>query len=195
MNKNIDYYNTHAIEFYKKTITSDLADNYKAFEKYLAPQSHILDAGCGVGRDSKYFISQGYKITAFDASIEMVTIAKKETGIETKVLTFQQMNFIQEFDAVWSQASLIHVPYNETRNIYRKIHQSLKPRGIFYSSYKYGNNLVSTAERDFWNMDEKKILPYINGIFDILRLYRYDKISRTHSGKQNSWLICIARKK
>ncbi|WP_227780038.1 methyltransferase domain-containing protein [Rickettsia sp. Tenjiku01] len=32
----------------------------------------MLDVGCGVGRDTKYFLSQRYQVTAFDGSTEMV---------------------------------------------------------------------------------------------------------------------------
>ncbi|HJD58451.1 MAG TPA: class I SAM-dependent methyltransferase [Rickettsia endosymbiont of Ceroptres masudai] len=62
-------------------MNADLSDNYKEFISYLAKQAHILDAGCGVGRDIKYFLSQRYQVTAFDGSTEMVKLATKETGI------------------------------------------------------------------------------------------------------------------
>ncbi|WP_412707499.1 methyltransferase domain-containing protein [Candidatus Rickettsia kedanie] len=42
----------------------------------------MLDAGCGVGRDTKYFLGQGYQVTAFNGSSEMVKLATKETGID-----------------------------------------------------------------------------------------------------------------
>ncbi|XVN43772.1 MAG: hypothetical protein RCG16_05570 [Rickettsia hoogstraalii] len=53
--KNIQYYNNNAQEFYNRTINADLSDNYKEFISYLPNKAHILDAGCGVGRDTKYF--------------------------------------------------------------------------------------------------------------------------------------------
>nr|WP_233417568.1 class I SAM-dependent methyltransferase [Rickettsia conorii] len=49
-----------------------MSDNYKAFTSYLPEQAHIVDAGCGVGCDTKYFLSQRYQVTAFDGSTEMV---------------------------------------------------------------------------------------------------------------------------
>lgn len=33
---------------------------------YVEPGGHILDVGCGSGRDAKYFIDKGYQVTAFD---------------------------------------------------------------------------------------------------------------------------------
>ena len=118
--KNIQYYNNNAQEFYSRTINADLSDNYKAFTNYLPEQAHILDAGCGVGRDTKYFLSQRYQVTAFDGSTEMVKLATKETGIDVLHSTFQDIDFKESFDGVWAQATLLHVPYNETINVYKK---------------------------------------------------------------------------
>ncbi|MFV9835043.1 MAG: class I SAM-dependent methyltransferase [Rickettsia aeschlimannii] len=98
--KNIQYYNNNAQEFYSRTINADLSDSYKAFTSYLPEQAHILDAGCGVGRDTKYFLSQGYQVTAFDGSTEMVKLATKETGIDVLHSTFQDIDFKESFDGV-----------------------------------------------------------------------------------------------
>ncbi|MFQ3886683.1 MAG: hypothetical protein AB8U88_01820 [Rickettsia conorii subsp. raoultii] len=40
-----------------------MSDNYKAFTSYLPEQAHILDAGCGVGRDTKIFFKS--KISSY----------------------------------------------------------------------------------------------------------------------------------
>ena len=39
--------------------------------KLLAPKAHILDFGCGSGRDTKYFLEQGFQVTAIDGSAEL----------------------------------------------------------------------------------------------------------------------------
>jgi hypothetical protein len=45
--------------------------------------------------------------------------------------TFQELNFEGIFDGVWAQASLLHIPYEITREIYEKIHRALTPMGSF----------------------------------------------------------------
>ena len=55
-----EYYNENADDFYN-TCDVDLSDIYIKFEKYLPKKATILDAGCGSGRDSKYFLSKGYE--------------------------------------------------------------------------------------------------------------------------------------
>lgn len=151
--KNIQYYDNNALDFFNRTINLDLSDSYKEFISYLPQKAHILDAGCGAGRDTKYFLSKNYEVTAFDASKEMVKLASKESGINVLHLAFQDINFEKMFDGVWAQASLLHVPYNETKDVYKKIHHALKPNGIFYACYTHGENLIQTGERDFYNMN------------------------------------------
>jgi SAM-dependent methyltransferase len=195
MKKNIDYYNNNALSFYNRTIAVDLSANYNKFMEQLPMNAHILDAGCGVGRDAKYFQSQGYKVIAFDASQEMVTLATKETALDILNLKFQDINFTNKFDGVWASASLLHIPYNETRLVYQKIHQALKNDGIFYASYKYGQDYMPTEERDFWNMDEPTLLPYLKGLFKVIDLWaEKDSRSKVSPSPEQMWLNFLVRK-
>ncbi len=195
MNKTIDYYNTKAKEFYDRTINADVKSSCRVFLENLPPQAHILDAGCGVGRDSKYFLKEGYKVTAFDASMEMAKLASTETGLTVKNLYFHEMDFDQKFDGVWAQASLLHVPYNETRMIYQKIHRALKPGGVFYASYKYGGDYMPTSDRNFWNMNEQNILPYLDKLFTVINIWKEcDKRNKVACSPNQVWLNFIVKK-
>ena len=162
----IDYYNKNAQAFYDRSIHADLSEAYARFLKYLPPAAHILDAGCGVGRDAKFFSDKGYNVMAFDASTEMVAMATKSLGRPVRLMSFDKIEFKSAFDAVWATLSLIHVPYSQTRSVLGKIHAALKPDGIFFSSYKYGNAAMVVGEREFFNMTETSILPYFSGLFD-----------------------------
>jgi len=63
---NRDYDNEKAECYFKETINIDMSDLYNEFLKYVNEYGHILDAGCGSGGDSLYFINQGYKVVAID---------------------------------------------------------------------------------------------------------------------------------
>ena len=56
----IEYYNKNAKEYFDTTINGDMKKAYDLFLKDLEKGSLILDFGCGSGRDSKYFIENGY---------------------------------------------------------------------------------------------------------------------------------------
>ncbi len=193
--KAIDYYNANAKDFYKRTISLDLSESWDAFLKHLPDKAHILDAGCGSGRDSKYFLNKGHRVTAFDASQEMVNLASHETGLLVLRLFFKDLVFQNEFDGVWANASLLHVPYQETAVVYQKIHQSLKPQGIFYASYKYGDAHMPTSGRDFWNMNESKVLPYFEGLFDVIEMWKeHDTRSKISPAKIKPGYILSSKK-
>ena len=66
----VTYYNENAQSFYDGTLSVDMSSLYCRFEPYLPVNGSILDAGCGSGRDSRYFLDKGFDVSAFDASAE-----------------------------------------------------------------------------------------------------------------------------
>ena len=60
------YYNTNAKIYFESTIAADVSPLREKF-LYLIPEGgHILDLGCGSGRDSKAFRDMGYHVSAID---------------------------------------------------------------------------------------------------------------------------------
>ena len=90
---------------------------YDQFEVYLKPGDKILDLGCGSGRDSKYFLSKGYDIISVDGSKAMCNLAGAYIGREVRNITFEKINYDNEFDAVWACASLVHVDVGEMTDV------------------------------------------------------------------------------
>src|SRR5579864_7240756 len=101
----INYYDFHAKEYCDLTRHLDLSAFYAHFLAVLPPEAHILDAGCGSGRDAKIFLDRGYRVTAIDASSELAQLAAEYTKQPCEVLRFQEMEFREEFDGVWACAS------------------------------------------------------------------------------------------
>ncbi len=192
----IDYYNTNAQSFYERTVDINMSGLHTKFLTLLPSKAHILDAGCGIGRDSKFFLKEGYDITAFDASTEMVKYSTRELGKQTLLLKFQDLNFKQEFEGVWANLSLMHVSYEETKDAYTRIYNALKPGGIFYGSYKYGAGYMSVKGREFYNMNEATILPYLKDQFEIIEICKTDDTrSQFAPSPDKAFLNFIARKK
>lgn len=191
----VEYYNKNAAEFYQRSVGIDMSPAYEKFLSQLPSKAHILDAGCGIGRDAKYFKEKGYEVTAFDASKEMVNLCNQEMGISAIQLSFQDMVFDQNFDGIWACASLLHVAYEETRDIFSKIRHALKPKGIFYASYKYGTQKMSVKDRDFYNMNETIILPYLKGLFDVINIWESaSTIKHVAPSPSDSWLNVLCRR-
>ena len=128
MSKTIDYYNLNAESFFESTVNVDMSAQYHMFEKRLYAGAHILDCGCGSGRDSKYFLEQGYEVTAIDGSEELCKKASELTGLDVKNMLFQDIAFENEFDGIWACASLLHV--DNLHDILCKLSNALKDGGI-----------------------------------------------------------------
>ena len=75
MNKTIDYYNNNAEEFFKNTLKIKLNDLYNKFLEYIPVGGRLLDLGCGSGRDTLYFLENGYDVTSLDGSQKMVQLS------------------------------------------------------------------------------------------------------------------------
>lgn len=65
-NPTLDYYNKYAVEFSKDTFDVKFTETQDLFLSLLKPDSYILDFGCGSGRDTRYFLQQGYRVEAID---------------------------------------------------------------------------------------------------------------------------------
>ena len=154
MNKNIEYYNKNAIEFYESTIGADMSLWRDEFIKYVPDGGRILDAGCGSGRDSKAFLQRGFSVVSIDASKEMCRLASELTGQEVWTMRFEEMNFEDEFDGIWACASLLHVTYNELPAVLKKLRRALDMGGVMYASFKLGNGLLTKDDRTFLSFDE-----------------------------------------
>lgn len=151
----IKFYDSNAKDFFESTYAVDMLDLYKRFETYLSPNSKILDAGCGSGRDTKYFLDHGHDVVAIDASKEMVKLAKELTKIDVKHMTFQELKYVNEFDAIWSCASLLHIQKSEIPLVFSKFIKALKPEGIWYMSFKMGESEREKDGRLFNDYTEK----------------------------------------
>lgn len=92
MNKTLEYYNKNADNFAKTTINVDFYDTQNRFSTMLPEHGYILDFGCGSGRDTKYFLEQGFYVDATDGSEEMCHIASNYTGIQVRRLLFEELD-------------------------------------------------------------------------------------------------------
>src|SRR5262245_22485962 len=117
----VAYYDRHADSFVQDTLGVDMTALYKPFLALVPAGGHILDAGCGSGRDAREFKRRGYAVTAFDASPELVRLATGVIGQPVEVLRFQDMPFEEEFDGVWACASLVHVPAAEIEAVFANL--------------------------------------------------------------------------
>ena len=161
MNETIEYYNKNAEQFIAGTLTADMTEMRKRFQRYVVPGGQILDAGCGSGRDSLAFVKAGFQVDAFDASEEICRLASEQLGFKVACRRFEDLEGAEEYDGIWCCASLLHVKATDLPDVMNRLKKMLKPGGILYISFKEGEKEWTKDGRYFHNMSSvgcKKLL-------------------------------------
>lgn len=184
----LDYYNKNAAAYKAETLLVKFKDQRNMLLKYLPPKAHILDLGCGAGRDSKAFITQGYQVTAIDGSQELCKIASQYIGQEVICKGFQDLNESNTYDGIWACASLLHVPLANLSHIISKISTALKPGGYFYGSFKHGEFEGERDGRYFTDLTQEKLQSLLEP-FEELELIELEVTSDARVGREDEeWL-------
>jgi len=188
------YYDEYADNFRGRTAALPLNAAYEPFLRELPPCARILDAGCGPGRNAAAFLSHGYRVTAIDASPAMVQLAKR-SGVDARVMTFQQMTFSEEFDGVWASASVLHVPHAEIPEVLSRFARALTPQGILYVSLKEGQSERIAEDGRFFSyfaLNEFSNSLTSAGLFKVLKAWK--RLGLDSSGTVRTWLNFLAAK-
>ena len=189
----MDYYQNNASSYVKSTLHVDMQQLYQRFLPLLPERAHILDAGCGSGRDARYFIEHGYRITAFDASAEIAALAEKEIGQPVEVQRLQDIQYKNQFDGIWTCASLLHVPHSELANVFRCLQRALKPGGVLYASFKYGSEEREKDGRQFTDMNEAGMDQLLNKMDGFSKVDVWTSEDRCPERVAEKWLNILLR--
>ena len=188
----IDYYNKNASEYYNQTIELGMEDIIEEFIKLIPADGAILDLGCGSGRDSMYFIEEGFDVTAVDGSEALCELAKIEIGQEVHNIRFEDLEFDNVFDGVWARASILHVKKKDIHDIINKVSRSLVTDGVLYMSVKHGDYEGMRDGRYYsdYRTGEIKEIFRQHPELEIINMYT----KRRNKDDQFSWLNIFVRK-
>jgi len=166
-NNTTQYYDEHAENYFSETMFLDISELYKRFRKYIKTGASILDVGCGVGRDTKYFIQHGYKVYSIDASNAMVEMCQKYPFSFCKQMDMKDIQFYEEFDAIWANASLLHLKSTEFRDVIKKLINAVKQEGIIFFSLKEKDNRSNPDDRYYEYYTIAKVLDIMSSFGNI----------------------------
>ncbi len=184
----MDYYENNAKVFIESTLCIDMQPIYQRFLPLLPKRAYILDAGCGSGRDARHFIKHNYRVTAFDASAKIAALAEKNIDQSVCVQRLQDIKYYNQFDGIWACASLLHVPTRELADVFHRLAHALKPNGLFYCSFKYGQGECEKQGRRFTNLDERALQALVDGTEALTTKELWVSIDRRPGRGQEQWL-------
>ncbi|GAB3392680.1 class I SAM-dependent methyltransferase [Massilia agri] len=194
--RTLAHYNLTADAFFAGTIDHDVRQNIEALLNAIeapAPWT-ILDLGCGPGRDLKTFSQLGHTAIGLDGSERFAGMARAYSGCEVWRQDFLHLDLPPaRFDGVYANASLFHVPSAELPGVLEKLHATLKPGGVLFSSNPRGDN------QEGWNgprygsyYDYETWERYLRaaGFLPLHHYYRPAGLPR----EQQPWLASVWRK-
>ena len=190
----IEYYNKNAEKFITGTIDVDFEVVQNRFIDKLAKGASLLDFGCGSGRDTKYFLERGYKVTAIDGSQELCKIASEYTGITVKQMLFQELEEQNVYDGIWACSSILHLHKQELTLVLKKMCVALKKEGIIYASFKYGEFEGERNGRYFTDFTEESFLKLLGKINSLVPDSIWISNDARKERSDERWLNIILRK-
>jgi SAM-dependent methyltransferase len=167
----------------------------ESFLDRLVSGAHILELGCGGGRDAERMIERGFSPTLTDGSPGLAAQAEQRLGRPVRVMLFDELDAVEAYDAVWANACLLHVPEAALPAILAHIHRALKPGGLFCASYKSGDGGERDSLGRYYNFPSEETLrgayaaagPWAELTLETGEGGGYDGVRRT-------WLFVTARR-
>jgi SAM-dependent methyltransferase len=194
--RTLDYYDSHAVQFFDGTRDHDVSQNINALLaaiESLAPYT-ILDLGCGPGRDLKTFSALGHHAIGVDGAAQFVDMARAYSGCEVWQQDFVHLSLPPNtFDGVFANAALFHVPSSALPAVLRALYDALKPGGVLFSSNPRGHNEEGwNGERygSYYDLDTWHAYATDAGFTALHHYYRPPDLPR----HQQPWLASLWRK-
>ena len=194
--RTLEHYNEGAADFWEGTRDHDVKQNIEALLRHIrgAPPFHILDFGCGPGRDLAAFRSLGHEPIGLEGSPPLAAMAREHSGCEVWEQDFLALKLPSGcFDGIFANASLFHVPSQELPRVLKELYATTKPNGVLFSSNPRGDNQEGWNGERYgayydWQTWRERVTAA--GFNEIGHYYRPTGLPR----EQQPWLASLWRK-
>ena len=189
-------YAQRAEDFRAGTAGHDVSQNIAALLDHIGsrPPFTILDFGCGPGRDLRALSALGHRAIGLEGTPRFVAMAREDSGCEVWQQDFLDLNLPPaQFDGIFANASLFHVPGRALPTVLRQLQATLKPGGVLFSSNPRGNN------EEGWNGERYAVYHDLDGwrrylgaagFTELQHYYRPAGLPR----EQQPWLASVWRR-
>ena len=190
----IEFYNTNAQKYSSYSYEHEKGELYQKFLNYIPEKGSILDAGCGAGWDTKFFLKNGYTVTALDASVKLLEVIETHKNLEKIESDFLNFKSNKIFDGIWASFSLQHLPKSDFKPALKLLNNSLSETGFFYIGIHEGNKEIrDTLGRYYSYYGESEISGIIQSLN--LKILSLDKLeSKSFDGEKIKTMHLLIQK-
>lgn len=190
------------LEFYAKEaptyVASGAGGRSAHLDAFLARLDHgasILELGCGGGRDSEAMIAAGFDVDPTDGVPEIAAKAEHRLQRPVRAMRFDQIDATEGYDAVWANASLLHVPRLALPTVLAAIARALKPGGWHFANFKAGG--AEGRDRfgryfSYLDLDELKSVYTESASWRIRDIHAYE--GGGYEGGRGPWVAITVQK-
>jgi SAM-dependent methyltransferase len=185
------FYNGCALDYFDQTVHIDMDVARSRFIDSIAPGGLIVDAGCGSGRDTRWFMDQGFPCYSYDASEALVVLARRFLGAPYLVQCHRHdaLGLSRPAAGIWASASLLFLNDTDLALALRTFYRNLAPGGVLYASFKGGKGWRQDGQRHFRDLrpSDAGLLEEMSGMH--LVAIHTDEDSQGRGMKWHSFLL------
>lgn len=179
----------------------------KVVEPFFHRKSHILELGCGVGRDAAYFSTLGHFVTATDGS-EIVIRQNQLDDSLSHVGSFGVLDMRERFpyadhayDAVYANLSLHYYDDRTTRAIVSEMKRVVRIGGVVAVACKSYDSMHAGGKQiapDIYTSSNGQTIhlftqAYMRELFGHhSKVLHLDEVAETYRGRMSKIVRCIA---
>ena len=198
-NSIVDFYNNHDEDgrLMRKSRMPEYLNTMKYIEKYLSPDSKIIEIGAGTGRYSIALAEKGYDVTAVELVPHNIEIMKKKVKPQHKIKIYEgnacdMSAFKSEtYDIVLLLGPMYHLFNDEDKHCaLSEAVRIAKTGGVIYASYCnndtsmykffYTNRVLNYLEKGLIK-DDYHTVSSPDEIFELYRKSDIDKLMESYN--------------
>lgn len=140
-------------------------------------------------------IDRGFVVEPTDGVVAMAKKAEERLGRSVRVMRFDELKAIADYDAVVASASLLHAPIAGLQNILASIWHALKPEGWHVASFKAGGAEGRDSLGRYYNYPDRVSLERFYreaGAWSVMEVEEY--MGGGYDGRRGPWIMITVQK-
>lgn len=182
----IQYYNENTPLYIAQTQHVDTTFLLNRLIDGIPKNSHVLDLGCGSGRDALFMQKNNLNVTAIDASHNLINHLKTTSSLNAIESSFESYQPKQPYQLIYAIASLLHLKKDDFIKMIKKYSELLTKDGQFFFCVKMGDGEETDDKGLFFTHYQ---IEDIKQIFKELNLPKpFITISSDGVGRDTKWI-------